>query len=430
MILCLSANHKKANIPLLESLAFREKEEALKNLFGLEFVKECVIVQTCNRVEFYTRIDGLEPKEALDELIGFWSHQVGVSRDILLEAVDVFSGRKALHHLLSLGAGLESMVVGEDQILGQVRSAYVESKKLGGVGRFFDTLFMKAVNVGRRTRAETSLNEGSLSISSIAVELAEDHVGDPRSAVVLLGGAGEAGTIAGKELSSKSVKSILVANRTYERGVKLAEEIGGKAIKFSELYDYFPKADIVIAATSAPEPVITFEKVKEVLSGQSDQHKLLILDISQPRCVEEAIEKLPHVELKNIDDLKAIADENAKRRLGEADKAEKIVTEELSHLEMLLKRMISEPVISSLCQRAEGIRRRELAKALRMLKGIDAEERVVIETLTGVLVERILQTPIESLRLAALNGDNGLLEATERIFNLDSASGKEVEIVG
>jgi len=289
-------------------------------------------------------------------------------------------------------------------------------------------LFMKAVNVGRRIRTETSLHEGSLSISSIAVGLAEQHVGNLKSALVLLIGAGEAGTIAGKEFSSKGVRSILVANRTYEKGAELAKEIGGEAVKFSELYDYLPRSDIAIVATSAPEPVITLKEAEKVLSKRNDERRLFIVDISQPRCVEDAVGELPNVELRNIDDLKAIADENFKRRLGEVDKATKIVMEELDHLEMLLKEMISEPTVSSLCRRSEEIRKRELSKTLRMLKGMNEKQRITIETFSKVLVERILQTPVDNLRAAALNGDNGLLVATERIFDLTrSMTRDEVE---
>jgi len=429
MILCLSVSHKKASVPLLEALSFKEKRDSLEYLRHFESVKECAIIQTCNRVEVYVRTSGLEPNAAVEELIGFWSRQVGVSRDLILDAIDIYSGREALNHLLSLASGLESMVVGEDQILGQVRSAYIEAKKLGAFEKSFDTMFMKAVNVGRRVRAETSLNEGSLSISSIAVNLAERHVDNLESAVILIVGAGETGTIAGKELSSKGVKTILVANRTYEKGVKLAEEIGGRAIKFNEMYDNFPESEVVVVATSAPEPIITFERVKESLSKQSNKHGLLILDISQPRSVEESVGKLPGVKLRNIDDLKTIADDNARRRLGEVDKVRRIVIEELNQLEKLLKRMVSEPTVTSLFQKAEEIRMREATKAFRKLKGVDEKQRLIIETLTKVLVERILQTPLETLRLAALNGDNRLLDAAEKIFNLNPLDRKEVGIV-
>jgi glutamyl-tRNA reductase len=411
----------------LEGLTFKDEEETMKNLFSLEFVKESVLIVTCNRIEIYTRIEGLELSTAVNELTGFWSKQVGVSRDVILGAADIFSGHEALYHLLSLAAGLESMVVGEDQILGQVRTAYVKSKDLGNVGKFFETLFMKAINVGRRIRNETFLNEGSLSISSIAVELAEKHVGDLASASVLLVGAGETGTIAGKELSSRNVKSIFVANRTYEKGAKLAEEISGRAVRFSKVFDLLPKVDIAIVAASTLKPIITLKRVMSTLSEYSNGQKLLIIDISQPRCVEETVGKLPYVELKNIDDLKTIAANNIKRRLGEVIKAKKIVTEEMGHLELLLKKIISEPTISSLCQKSEEIRRKELSKALRILKGINRKDLLVIDTLTKVLVERILQTPINCLRLAALNGDDGLLEATEKIFNLNSTSKKGAE---
>jgi len=429
MILCLSASHKKANIPLLEALSFKDKTESLMKLCLLESVKECIIIQTCNRVEIYIRTDGRESEAVVEELLGFWSQQVGISRDVILGAIELYSGHEALNHLMSLAAGLESMVVGEDQILGQIRSAYVEAKKLKTVGKTFSTLFMKAINVGRRIRAETRLNEGQLSVSSIAVNLAEKHVGDLSSATFLLVGAGETGTIAGKELMSKGAGKILIANRTYEKGAKLANEIQGKAIKFDELYEIIPHVNVAIVATSAPKPIITFEKMKETFSKCKNKYGLLILDISQPRSVEDSVGEILHIQLRDIDDLKEIAEDNARKRLGEVYIARKIIMEELNQVEVLLKKMVSEPVITSLFQKAEEIRMRETAKAFRRLKNIDEEQLLIMETLSKVLIERILQTPMETLRLAALNGDNGLLNAAQKIFCLNPTLKKEVEVI-
>ena len=203
MILSLCATHKKASVPILESLTLEDGREIMEKLCRLPFVKECVLIQTCNRVEIYVVASDVSSKEVVDRLVGFWSRNAEISRDVILRVIEVFEGREALRHLLFLAAGLESMVVGEDQILGQIRNAYVEAKEMGAVKSFFETVFMKAVNVGRRVRTETGVSWGSVSISSVAVDLAEKFFGDLKSVRVLLIGAGEAGTLAGKELSRR-----------------------------------------------------------------------------------------------------------------------------------------------------------------------------------------------------------------------------------
>jgi len=417
MILSLCATHEKASVPMLESLTFSDGRQALEKLLGLPIVEECVLVQTCNRVEIHVVTSNVSSWKAIEGLVGFWSQNVNISRDIIFRVLQVFEGIEAGRHLLSLTAGLESMVVGEDQILGQIRDAYVEAKEVGAAKAFLGRMFMKAVNVGRRVRSETGINQGSLSISSVAVDLAEKLLGDLKSKKVLLVGAGEAATLAAKELFSRSARGVLVANRTFQRGVQLAEMIEGKAVRLEELYNHISGVDLVIVATSAPSPLMTLKDLKSAPSygGSSG---LLVMDISQPRCVEEEVTTLPGVYLKTIDDLRPIVEENIKRRSGEADRARKIVLEELDHLEKLLKRMKAEPTISVLTRSMESIRRRELSKAIRMLGSVDEDQRRVVEDLTRELTERILQSPIESLREAALNDDHTLFTALRKLFNL------------
>lgn len=424
MILSLCAAHKKASVPILESLTFKDEQETMEKLCRLPFVKECVLIQTCNRVEIHVVASNASLREAVDQLVGFWSRNAEISRDVILQVIEVFEGREALRHLLFLAAGFESMVVGEDQILGQIRKAYVEAKRIGAVKSFFETVFMKAVNVGRKVRTETGIDRGSISVSSVAVDLAEKFFGDLESVRVLLIGAGEAATLAGKELSKRGVKNVLVANRTYERGVQLAKTIGGEAVKLENVNNYIPRVNLAIVAASASNPLLTLDSMKNVAKGADEPLELLVVDISQPRCVEEAVGSLPGVNLKTIDDLRHIVEENLEKRLAEAEKAREMVLRELDHLEKMLKKTVAEPTISSLCRKMEKIRAKELSKALRMIRDISDDQRLVIENLTRELTERILQLPIENLRDAALNDDNSLVSAVDKLFNLEGKNRK------
>jgi len=418
MILSFCVTHKKASVPILESLIFKDKKQALKALSSFDFVQECVLIQTCNRVEIHLITSETSAGEVTDRLVRFWSQNANVSKDIVFKLIEVFEGHEALKHLLLLASGLESMVVGEDQILGQIREAYLESKEDGTTKSLFDTVFLKTLNAGRKVRTETGVNNGSVSISSIAISLAEKHLGDLTSAKALIIGAGETGTLAAKELSRRNIGSIYVTNRTYKKGVALAKMIGAQSIRFEEIYDYLPIANLVIAAVSVSAPLLTSKKVTEALKSVNTPSNLLILDLSQPRCVEESVGRLSGVNLRTIDDLKETVEENLQKRLDETIKARKIVDEELDHLEALLKKMAAEPIISSLCKKVDKIRCNELSKALHMINGINDDQRLVIENLTKELAERILQSPIENLRNATLNGDNALLLAVNSLFSL------------
>lgn len=418
MILGICVTHKRATVPILESLTFKSEEEALRRFVSLESVKECIIVQTCNRVEAYFVLDSADASESL---LRFWGREVGVSEDIVRQVAELYYGRDALLHLMRLAAGLESMVVGEDQILGQIRKAFVASKNVGATGLFLDKVFMKAVNVGRRIRTETRINRGSVSISSAAVDLAEKSLGGLESVTAFVVGAGEAGTIVAEELRKRKVKRLIITNRTYSRGCELAGKVGGDAVKFQDVHRFIPKADLTFVAVDASEPIIKADALELAPKGHRKAQKVLVVDISQPRGVEQEVGSLLGFVLKNIDDLKEVVEGNLQRRWKEAERAKEIIVEELGRLEGQLGRSLAEPLVSRIFKKVEGIRGRELKKALRLMKGVDEEQRVVVEDLSRKLAERILKIPVERLREAALNHDGALLSAAEKLFNLEKS---------
>jgi len=421
MIVCLSANHKTASLPMLESLSFKHKDEATKKCCSLESVKEAVILQTCNRVEIYVATEEDGPGKIAGSIVGFWSQEVGISSDVIGDLAEVFYGNEALLHLLQLASGLESLVIGEDEILGQVRMAYVESRNIGTANSLLEKAFMKAVNVGRRVRSETRIDEGSVSVSSVAVGLAEKKFGDLKNVRTLIVGAGEAASLLAEELRRRGAETIHIANRTIEKGRELAQKVGGKAIPLQQIYDELRTIDLGMFAVSVDRPLLSLEKSKKTLLSRKN-HDLILIDISQPRCVEDTVSSLPGVDLRNVDDLKLLVEENTRRRSVEAEKVRRIVQEELGNLETQLGRLLSEPLVSAMFIRANRIREQELTKALRMIGNVSQEQKVVIENLTKELAERILQQPVESLRKSALNRDATLMAAAKKLFELDQVN--------
>lgn len=415
MIFCLSVSYKNTSLPMLESLTFRNEED-LREICSIRHVRECVLLQTCHRVEIYCVTD-FNDEETVRLITEFWSKRVGVSSDVLEDVLQVYRGRDALLHLFRVAAGLESMVIGEDQILGQVRKAYVKAKSLGTTGLILEKVFMKAVNTGRRVRTKTRINEGSVSVSSASVDLAVKELGSLRNVKALVIGAGEAGSIVAENLHKKGVKSLLIANRTYSKGVKLASKVSGKPVKFREVPKALSAVDLVVAAVSTEKPVLKVKDVEKVIKAGKPK-SLLIIDISQPRFVEEKVGLLEGVTLRNIDDLKGVVEENMGKRLDEAERAKEIIWAELNRFERQLGMMIAEPVVSKICRRVDEIRRKELKRAFGKIKETDERKKMVIERFSRELAERMLRIPLERLREAALNGDSELLTKAEKLFGV------------
>jgi glutamyl-tRNA reductase len=425
VILCLSVSHKRTSLPMLESLTLSNEGEMAKDFCAGRMLSECVILQTCHRVEVYGVAADTAKDSAVDGILRSWSSKVGVSYDVIKKSLDIHEGKEALAHLFSLAAGLESMVVGEDQILGQVRSAYVKAKKLGSVGRVLDRVFMKAVNTGRRIRTETKINEGSVSVSSAAVDLAAKELGSLESVRALVIGAGEAGSIVAETLRRRGAKRIVVANRTPQKGDALAAKVSGEAIGLENIYEAIPRVDLIIAAVSVNKPILEAKRVKRMLDKKGSKKRLFVVDISQPRAVEAKVGLVGGIFLRNIDDLKEIVEESIRRRRAEAERAKQLVVEELGRFEQELSWTLVEPLVSGIYRDLENVRRKELDRAVRKMRESDERKLLVMERFSKELVERIMQGPTEQLKKAALSNEGNLLSAAKKLFEMRNAGSGE-----
>jgi len=345
-----------------------------------------------------------------------FAKEMGASTHI----IDFYGHEESLEHLLRLAGGLESMIVGEDQILGQMKELYSHAKKMGTTGKVLDTAFDKAIQVGKRIRNETKINKGSVSIGSAAVDLAEDILGGLCGKTVLVIGAGEIGVLVAKALSEKDIEAIYITNRTFKKAEELAYELGGHAVRFDDIQTYLKGADVVISGTGAPHYVLTREMVEETMEGRD--RKLLLIDIANPRDIEESVAELKNVELCNIDNLRVISEKTLKMRKEEAKKAEAIVQEELKLLNLQYKRQKADALISELYRQVYDVRIQEREKAVNRLSTyhtIGEVETEVLDDLTHSIANKILAEPTKVLRQAAEMGNDEFLDIISRVFCLD-----------
>ena len=369
MILNLRVDHKIADIQSMENIS-KDIDDLFWKLQEKYSVNEYVEISTCNRKEYYIKNDYISED---DELL---SHE---NQSIIIEY-----GNSAVMHLLRMTSGLESMIVGEDQILGQVKDAKHKAIKDHHCGKSLDTIFTKAIHVGQVVRNKTNINKGSVSIGSAAIDLAEKHMGSLDDKSVLVIGAGKMGRLVAKALAEKDLNAIFVANRTYYVAVELAQDLGGEAILFNDLEKYLATADLVISATSAPHAIITKERL---LGIERDHSSLMMVDIANPRDISEDVCEIG-VKLFNIDDLREIADENTNLRIKEFGQAESIIDEEFILLKETFKIMEVEQILASLRASMEEIRQRETKKALVKLADVDGSAKI-LNNLTNSIVNKI-----------------------------------------
>ena len=361
-------------------------------------VNEYVEISTCNRKEYYIKNDYISED---DELL---SHE---NQSIIIEY-----GNSAVMHLLRMTSGLESMIVGEDQILGQVKDAKHKAIKDHHCGKSLDTIFTKAIHVGQVVRNKTNINKGSVSIGSAAIDLAEKHMGSLDDKSVLVIGAGKMGRLVAKALAEKDLNAIFVANRTYYVAVELAQDLGGEAILFNDLEKYLATADLVISATSAPHAIITKERL---LGIERDHSSLMMVDIANPRDISEDVCEIG-VKLFNIDDLREIADENTNLRIKEFGQAESIIDEEFILLKETFKIMEVEQILASLRASMEEIRQRETKKALVKLADVDDSAKI-LNNLTNSIVNKIFFDISKNVKDAAKDENKEVIAAAEYLFN-------------
>ena len=405
----LSFSYRKCTVDDLTDIFMRFRPEMLsedKRVSGFVFIN------TCNRVEIYVSAENVS--DVLEDL-----------RKYLGEG-DIICGVDAIKHLFRVSCGLESMIVGEDQILGQIRKSYFDCKKAKTIDEILDIVFDRAVKVGKRVRRETRINEGSVSIGSAAVELAERETGGLRGKSILVIGAGEMGTLVAKALAEKELSGMFIANRTFEKAIQLAREVGGFAARLEEKEYYLRVCDVVISTTSAPHYILTYDSVKEVMAERRNR-ELLIIDIANPRDVEERVSNIEGVKLFDIDCLREISEENLRRRLGEVSKVERIIEEELRILEKILKRKRVERLISSIYNHGRAVGEAEINEALAYLRrGKDAES--VLNAFSRSLMFKTLHPLVSALKKLAENEAEN--ETADKIINfLTSEIEKETQRV-
>ena len=408
--------HTKATIDEMESAWHGGIDQLLVRLKSHELVEECAVLKTCNRVEVYV----VSPKGSR-VLLEFAKHMKVSSR-----IIDFLDHEESLRHLLRLACGLESMIVGEDQILGQMKELFMMAKKAHAVGKTLDTAFNKAIQVGKRVRNETGINKGSVSIGSAAVELAEKTQGGLDGKTIMVIGAGEMGTLVSKALGNKNIKVIYVANRTFDKAEALACELNGKAVKYELMEKYIPKSDVVISATSAPHYVLTHEIISRAMGKRNDE--LMLIDIGNPRNIESTVAEIPAVSLHNIDSLRSISEANLEKRREEAKKAELIIDEELELLKKQYKRQQADSIISALYSMVEKIREHEREEAINKLMArhtIGDIERSVLDDMTHSFANQILAEPTKILRNAAEQDDERFLDTVAELFKLNGQKGKK-----
>ena len=406
--------HKTARVPLMEAVAFKDKEKALAEIRSLENVEECLILQTCNRIEIYVVTE--EAENTVNLVKDYWVKRAMAHAEEASKAIETSIDNDAFNHLLRVTSGLESMVIGEDQVLNQVWNAYLEAENAKTVGPILKHLFNRAMTVGRRVRNETGINKGAVSIGSAAVELAVNLLGNLEDKKILVMGAGEIGTLVAKALARRCLSPIFIANRTHDRAVKLAEDLSGQAVKFDQFEEVLVDADVVICSTSAPHYLLTKEMVSRLMKQRTNNNDLVIIDISNPRNVEKTVQEVARTKLYNIDDLQLIADKNKQEREKSIEKAVKILDEEIVILNQDMKSFSVRLIISSLLSHAEEVRQKELATALSMIGDVDERERKILEDLTSILLKQTFVPIVENLRLAAKNGDAQLIDLAVKLF--------------
>ena len=417
----VGANHRTAPIELRERLALGRAElaDALRTLAGDD--GEAVVLSTCNRTELY--LSGPHPDAAVGRGLGLMSHRLGLAEDLALRHLYVHRERHAVQHLLRVAAGLDSMILGEPQIQGQVRDAYAAAREAGAdhpvVGPALNRLFQSALAAGGRVRSETGLGIGAASISSAAVELAKKIFGSLRGRRALVLGAGEMSEVTLECLRSEGVRSTIVANRTWDRARELADRWGGEAIRWESFAAALPQVDIVVCSTAAPLPVVTVERMRDALPNGVNR-PLCILDIAVPRDVEPEVGNEAGVFLYDIDDLQQIVDDNLGRRRAELPAADAIVDQGVEDFWAWYSSLAVVPTIRALRDHGEQVRRDETERVLRQLAHLSEHDQQAVDALTRSILNKLLHTPTVRLRQAAGNGrGTGVLDTVRYLFHLD-----------
>ncbi len=422
-IVSIGTSHHVAPIEFREKLAFSETQiiEALQHLRESYQVHEAVILSTCNRVEIYAVADTVRTADAAAKtLVKFLSryHQIGA--ELLKRWTYLHHNLETIQHLFRVTASLDSMVVGESQILGQVKAAFDTSREADGAGTVLNRLFTKAFSVGKRVRSETSIAAGAVSISYAAVELAKKIFNTLEGKTVAIIGAGEMSELTAKHLVANGVSNVIVANRTYQHAVKVAEKFNGTPIAYDSDLAFLIDADIVISSTDAPDYLVKRRALADIMRKRRHRYMFLI-DIAVPRDIEPDVSKIDHAFLYNIDDLEAVVAANLKDRQQEATHAEQIISKEAKRFYAQLQVFQVNPTIKALHQQFREIADTELQACFYKTTLSDQQE-AAIASMTQAIVKKLLHHPMKNLRCAVNDGDADhvqYVQALQELFALD-----------
>lgn len=426
-LLALGVSHKTAPLDLRERLSLTEGRavSALRELTAAPGIHEAAAISTCNRTELYLIVS--DPVEAESTALGMLTRQAEIRPTELLGHLYSLRSLEAARHLLRVTAGLDSMIVGEAEIQGQVKRAYELSMVEGATGPILNRLFRGALSAGGRAREETGISEKGVSIPSVAVELARHALGDLSDRRVLVVGAGETAELVARALVARGVRTVFVANRHYDRAIGLAQRFDGSAVRFEELPEQLAEADIVVTATNSPHHIIERDDLAQVMATRSER-PLLLIDIAVPRDIEPASREVAGVSVYDIDDVQLIVERNASGRESEAKQAEQIIEVELDRFERWLGLQEVVPTISALREHGDEVVRRVLAENEGRWENLSDADRERVEKMAGAVASRLLHDPTLRIRRSACSGESYFfISALRELYGLDVETEPEAE---
>ena len=418
-LILVGVNHKTTPVEIREKLAFTKGkiEQSVNHLFNFPDIIEHTILSTCNRVEIYARANSQDSAiKSIKQFICDF-HQLS-----LVELEDHFysySNKEAVEHLFRVSSSLDSMILGEAQILGQVKEAYSLARDLRSTGLVLNQLFEKAFSIAKKVREETGIAERSVSISSAAVELAQKIFDDLENHTVMLVGTGEMAELAAKHLISYGVKTIYVTSRTYERAANLARTLNGSALDFEAFKNELHRADIVITSTSAPNFIIKKEIVEKAIHERKNK-PIFFIDIAVPRDIEPDVNDLENVYLYDIDDLQVVVSANIKEREKEAENAMNFISQEVTKFNNWVGALDAVPTIVEIRKKAENIRKQEIEKTLKKISHLSEDEKQLLRQMSSSMINKILHKPTIKLKQKTQSEDGHVyLKAIRHLFHLD-----------
>jgi len=424
-LVTIGLNHRTAPVGIREKLSFTEDSlpKHLDKLTSSGIVRGCVILSTCNRTEIYAAV--LDVDKGLTRIREHLARCCRSEHSELKNYLYTYTLFDVIPHLFRVVSGLDSMILGETQILGQVKTAYQVACEHGATNRVLNTLFRQAITVGKKVRTETMIDRNAVSISYAAVELARQIFEGLDGRTVMVIGAGKMSELTAKHLVANGVESVIVSNRSAVKAEALAKQFGGRAVRFVELIDHMAAADIVITATAAPHYIVEKPELVKVMEMRNGK-KIFIIDIAVPRDVDPAVAEIPGVNLFDIDELQHVVDSNLEQRKKEAQKAEKIIKEEINEFWKWLSMQFVTPTIAALKKRGEEIRQKEMQKAYNRLGNITEREKKIISSMTNSIVNQLLHDPVMELKKSALTKQGHLYtEILQNLFNLDVPKEKQ-----